>query len=238
MLGTRGRLAGCSPLRHIGPRSRTTSRRKACASYARPSGSRWTETSITRGCSWSGRAAITDELGLKSAAEFRDEELGLLEMYSGDPVAAERAYRRNCELFMAAGDEGHGSTTARNSHGHCVGWSASTRLRTLPASPATPRRMTTWCRRWWCRSAQSSFSRLAATRWRRENGTRCRRDGADAQAPNTKGDLWLVLADVLRRAGKPSDAEDAARTALALFDGKGNRPAAARARSLLAELSL
>ena len=59
--------------------------------------------------SWSSRAG----LGLGSAPwRFREEELGTIEMYAGEPVAAERAFRKNYTLFVETGDEGHASTAA------------------------------------------------------------------------------------------------------------------------------
>lgn len=42
-------------------------------------------------------------------------------------------------------------------------------------------------------------------------------------------DAWMDLAQVLRTAGKPGEAEQAAREALALYERKGNRPSSAEA---------
>jgi hypothetical protein len=82
---------------------------------------------------------------------------------------------------------------------------------------------------------------VLAARGDLEGAERTARDAvemfADAQTPNLQGDLCLDLAEVLRRAGRPSDAADAVRAALDLFERKGNRPAAAQARELLAELA-
>ena len=59
---------------------------------------------------------------------------------------------------------------------------------------------------------------------------------ADAESPNLQGDAWLDLARVLRMAGKPGEAGDAAGEALAFYERKGNRPASANARAFIGGL--
>jgi tetratricopeptide (TPR) repeat protein len=59
---------------------------------------------------------------------------------------------------------------------------------------------------------------------------------ADAEAPNYQGDVWMDLAQVLRMAGKPAEAEQAAREALAFYERKGNRPASETSRAFIDEL--
>jgi len=61
---------------------------------------------------------------------------------------------------------------------------------------------------------------------------------AGAESPNFQGDAWMDLARVLRMAGKPAEAEQAAREALALYERKGNRPSSAATRMFLQELSV
>jgi Flp pilus assembly protein TadD len=60
---------------------------------------------------------------------------------------------------------------------------------------------------------------------------------ADAESPNFQGDAWMDLAQVLRMAGKPEEAERAAGEALAFYDRKGNRPASGTARAFIEALS-
>ena len=48
-----------------------------------------------------------------------------------------------------------------------------------------------------------------------------------------KGDAMLDLAEVLRACGRTQEYQRAGRTALSLYEKKGNAPGAARARSLL-----
>jgi len=54
--------------------------------------------------------------------------------------------------------------------------------------------------------------------------------------PNSKGDALIDLAEVLRLAGHPAEAAEAARDALALFEAKGNTVSAALARATVQEL--
>ena len=182
--------------------------------------------------------AITEGLGLGSAAEFREEELGTIEMYAGEPVAAERAFRKNYTLFVETGDEGHASTAAAElarslcwlgRYDEAEGYARIAR-ETAAHDDLVSQVLG--------RSAQAL---VLAARGDLDGAERMARDSvamfAEAQSPNLQGDLWLDLAEVLRRAGKPSDAEDAIRAALALFERKDNRPAAAQARELLAELA-
>ncbi len=60
---------------------------------------------------------------------------------------------------------------------------------------------------------------------------------AESDFLENHGDALMVLADVLRLGGQPGEASTSVAQALQLFDQKGNVPSAARARSLLAQLS-
>jgi hypothetical protein len=59
---------------------------------------------------------------------------------------------------------------------------------------------------------------------------------ADAECPNAKGDAWMDLAQVLRMAGKDTEAANAARKARVLFERKGNQPSSEATRAVIAEL--
>jgi tetratricopeptide (TPR) repeat protein len=59
---------------------------------------------------------------------------------------------------------------------------------------------------------------------------------ADAEWPQPQGDAWMELARVLRAAGRPSEAEQASREALALYERKGDRPSVDAAMTFLDEL--
>jgi hypothetical protein len=61
---------------------------------------------------------------------------------------------------------------------------------------------------------------------------------ADAECPEDQGDAWMELARVLRVAGRPSEAQQASRDALALYERKGDRPSVDAAMTFLDELGL
>jgi ATP/maltotriose-dependent transcriptional regulator MalT len=60
---------------------------------------------------------------------------------------------------------------------------------------------------------------------------------AELDVPETHAEALIALAEVLRRAGRPLEEEDALRRALALYERKGNRPSAARIRAQLEEFT-
>ncbi len=60
---------------------------------------------------------------------------------------------------------------------------------------------------------------------------------AQLDVPEIHAQALIAIADVLRRAGRSPDEEDALRTALDLYERKGNRPGAARIRAQLEELA-
>jgi tetratricopeptide (TPR) repeat protein len=58
-----------------------------------------------------------------------------------------------------------------------------------------------------------------------------------AQDPDSQGYAYLDLSDVLRMAGRPAEAIDAAESAVARFTLKGNTSSAARAMAAVSELA-
>jgi uncharacterized MAPEG superfamily protein len=60
---------------------------------------------------------------------------------------------------------------------------------------------------------------------------------SDAEWPEAQGDARMELARVLGTAGRPSEAEQAAREAFAIYERKGNAPAAALPRAFIEELA-
>jgi hypothetical protein len=78
-------------------------------------------------------------------------------------------------------------------------------------------------------------ARLLARRRRFEEAERLAREGV-AVAANCESscctDVLLDLAEVLRLAGRPDEAEAATAEAVSLYEGKGNVAAAERARAL------
>jgi hypothetical protein len=59
---------------------------------------------------------------------------------------------------------------------------------------------------------------------------------SEAESPNQQGDAWIDLARVLASAGESAEAGDAARTALAFYERKGNLPASALTQAFIDEL--
>ena len=60
---------------------------------------------------------------------------------------------------------------------------------------------------------------------------------AELDVPETHAQALIAFAEVLRRAARSPEEEDALRKALGLYERKGNRPAAARIRAQLEELA-
>jgi hypothetical protein len=59
---------------------------------------------------------------------------------------------------------------------------------------------------------------------------------ADAQDPRGQGDVCMELAEVLRAAGRPDEAAEAARRGLGYYERKESVPATKAARAFLASL--
>jgi class 3 adenylate cyclase/tetratricopeptide (TPR) repeat protein len=167
------------------------------------------------------------------------EELGELEMWAGDSVAAERALRRNYETLDRLGDEGHKSTAAANLARALIELG---RLEEAERYAAIAREV----------AAEDDLASQALGRTAQALVLAARgspdaeglaREGvemfleAGSEAPNLVGDAWFDVAKVLRMAGKPDAAAEAAREALALYERKGNRPASATVRAFLGKIS-
>ena len=159
------------------------------------------------------------------------ERLGHLELYAGDAAAAERAFRENYDILDELGDEGHKSTAAA---GLALALCALERFdeaevyAEIAVRVAAEDDLASQARG---RSAQAL---VLAARGEFVEAERLAREAvelyadAEAEAPNFQGDAWMDLAKVLAggRASSPEAAE-AAREALALYQRKGNVPAAA-----------
>jgi tetratricopeptide (TPR) repeat protein len=166
------------------------------------------------------------------------EFVGEVELMAGDPEGAERAWRKEHELHLRIGDEGHASTSA--------GYLALALCRLGRFEEADD--LATNARRLGAEddlatqgTALAVQALVRSARGEHDEALRLARDAVDqwkdAQSPKFQGDTWTILAEVARAADLPDEAAEAARTALALYERKGNQPSAASARAFLDELA-
>jgi tetratricopeptide (TPR) repeat protein len=182
--------------------------------------------------------ARAEELGLRFMIAASSGFRGDLEMLAGDAAAAEPFVRREHDTLLALGDEGHRSTSAA---GLAIVLSDLGRLEEAESLARDAMSLAADDD-----LASQVFGRIALARVRIEQGlpeeaVTLSREAvemyADAQTPDQSGRVSLALARSLRAAGREPEAVDAARTALAFFERKGNRPAAETTRAFLDEPS-
>lgn len=180
---------------------------------------------------------IAEALGARLTGAAAAGQLGQLELFAGDAEAAERAFRRHYEILDEMGDEGHKSTGAANlARALCVlgRFDEAERYAEIALSVAAKDDLASQT------TGRSAQALVLAARGEFAGAEPLAREAvrmfADAESPNSQGDVWMDLAQVLRMAGKPAEAEQAAREALALYERKGNRPASESARKFIDEL--
>ena len=187
-----------------------------------------------------GQAAeIAEGLGLSFTVAASEEELGTIEMWAGDLVAAERAFRHHFDELDRIGDEGHKSTAAANLARTLVGLDRhdeAERYAVLAREVAAEDDLASQV------AGRSAQALVLASRGRADEAVALAREAVDlylaagAEAPYFVGDAWMDLAKVLRIAGDPAEAKAAAREALALYEAKGHRPASASTRAFIEDL--
>jgi tetratricopeptide (TPR) repeat protein len=178
-----------------------------------------------------------NDLGLKWQAGIQELLRGYIEMFAGDPVAAERHMRAAIESFVAIGDRwflsGALVDVARPVYEQGRYDDALALVEGIDEIPAPADRE--WeIKRWGIRA------RLLARDGEAEEAERCARRGVAAGADTDllwfHADALIDLTEVLRMSGRPEEAARAAAEALALYERKGIVPSAARTRALLDEL--
>jgi class 3 adenylate cyclase/tetratricopeptide (TPR) repeat protein len=185
-----------------------------------------------------GANEIVEGLGLRLELAVHLEELGYVEHCAGDARAEERAYRQMYGLLDELGDEGHKSTAAASlAQALCQlgrfdeAERYAIEARRIAADDDLISQVTG-------RSAQAT---VLAARGGFVEAERLARTAVEmlegAEAPSLQGDIWMDLARVLRLAGKPAEAERAAREALALYERKGVRPLSAATHAFIEELA-
>jgi class 3 adenylate cyclase/tetratricopeptide (TPR) repeat protein len=184
---------------------------------------------------------IAEGFGQRLIDAAQLEGRGEMEILAGDPAAAERAYRRQFEILDQLGDEGHKSYAAANlAHVLCAleRFDEAERYAAIARSAAAEDDLLSQV------IGRQAQALVLAARGETKEAERLSREAvrmyadADSECPNYQGDAWMDLAKVLRTAGKPAEAEQAAGEALALYERKGNRPSSAVARTFLQELSV
>jgi tetratricopeptide (TPR) repeat protein len=182
---------------------------------------------------------ISEALGQRSIVALRLERVGELELLNGDPAAAERSFRQRFEILDELGDEGTKSSAAADlAHVLCELGKFDEAERYAAIAQAVAAEDDLYSQA----VGRQVQALVLAARGEIGKAERLSRAAvelwAHAECPNFQGDAWMDLAQVLRTAGKHSEAERAARDALAHYERKGNRPSSAATRMFLQELSV
>ncbi len=184
--------------------------------------------------------ATLEELGWKlNAALTAAIASGPVELLADDPVAAESELRRDYEALAAMGERNYISTTAaflgealfRQGRGEEANRFAGIG-RDLAAADDVSTQVA-W---------RGVRAKVLASRGQFDEGEALAREAVTimetAEDPDGLGTAMLDLADVLRLAGRTAEAARTADEAAALFIGKGDTAAAARAGAFLASLPI
>ena len=163
--------------------------------------------------------------------------LGDAETEAGDPIAAERAYRRSYEILDEIGWERGKASPAAS-----LAWALCTLGRFAEAEEyaAIARGVTTEDDLEPQVLGRRAQALVLASRGLFPEAERLGREAiqmfADAECPNTQGHIRMDLARVLMMAGMPTEAERTAAEALRFFERKSNRPSSATTRAFIEEL--
>ena len=158
-------------------------------------------------------------------------------MLNGDLEAAEAELRRDYESLERMGETNYISTTAAllaevlYRQGDLVGAEEHTKISEELAAQDDVTSQFRW---------RSVRAKTLAARGDVETAEKLAREAVElirtSDDINSQGDALIDLAEVLRVAGRPAEAAEAARDALALFEAKGNAVSAALARATVSEL--
>ena len=177
--------------------------------------------------------ALASDLGLRWQGAVQELLSGYVELLAGDPVAAERDMRAADRAFREIGEGWFLSTVAvdlpRAVYEQGRYDDAFALLGAIDENPAPTDSE-------WLIKRTGVPARLLARRGRFEEAERLARQGV-AVAANCEfvvlhADVLLDLAEVLRLAGRPDEAEAATAEAVNIYERKGNVAAAERARAL------
>ena len=181
--------------------------------------------------------ATWEDLGLRLELAGAGQNFGWVELLAGDLAAAEREFRAVYELSERMGETGYLSTTAGflaealYAQGRDEEALRYTKEGERAAAADDVLSQVLW---------RAMRAKVLARRGERESPERLARE-AVALADSTdyldhRGTVHLVLAEVLRLAGRESEATAEAQESLRLHEEKGNVVSAGWARALLVEL--
>ena len=182
--------------------------------------------------------ASLEELGWTFLAAQTSFDSGPVEMLAGDLATAEAELRRDYDTLERMGETNYISTTAAllaevlYRQGDLAGAEEHTRISEELAAQDDVSSQFRW---------RGVRAKILAARGHAEEAEKLAREAVEvirpSDDPNSKGDALTDLSEVLLLAGRPADAAEAARDALALFEAKGNTVSAAIARATVQELS-
>jgi serine/threonine protein kinase len=178
-------------------------------------------------------------LGMRELVAACDSELGVAELWAGDPAAALEWLLRSDALLAELGQHALRSTTqaaVAQAQASLNEPSAARAAIELAERLSAPEESLNFAITHRVRAslALSEHNAEAAVRWARSAVAHASRiDSLEVQA-----DAALDLARVLDTVGRQGEAVPEARTALALFTEKGHRPGVDNARALLSELDV
>jgi tetratricopeptide (TPR) repeat protein len=177
-------------------------------------------------------------LGMRFRAAVNLQCRGTSELATGDFLTAEGVLRRAIEEFEEMGERGVSSTaSALLAHALCAQRRYEQAASALDTSEQLTHPEDTWNRV----LIPSGRARVLAARGELDDALALAREAltvaAQLDEPEIHAQALIALAEVLRRAGRSPEEEDALRKALDLYERKGNRPAAARIGAQLEELA-
>ena len=181
--------------------------------------------------------AIADALGSGEMLGIGLECRGDVEFLAGDIAAAERAFRENYRLLEELGDEGHKSTAAGHlalALAHLGRFDEAESYARIAIEATSEDDLASQV------EGRAAQARVVSARGRHDEAIALAREAvemlADAQYPSSQGDVCMELAEVLRAAGRPAEAAEAARSGLGHYERKESVPATKAARAFLASL--
>ncbi|MGH3034915.1 MAG: BTAD domain-containing putative transcriptional regulator [Gaiellaceae bacterium] len=182
--------------------------------------------------------AIIEDVGLRVAAAVASEIWGIVEMLAGDPEAAERRLREGYGILDAMGEKSGLSTLAAMlAHAVYAQGRHEEAFRFTEISEEAAPEEDRSANVYWL----AARAKVLARRGRSEEGETHARKALELAEPtdflNMRGHALTDFAEVLRLAGRASEACTAVAEALQLYEQKGNTVAAQEARAVQAELA-